>query len=995
MADYSQPRAGLMAVPLRALVECPGVASVDLQDNVISDIPADIDELRGTLRHLNLKKNKFTTIPASLGQLVHLQTLNMANNEITDIPQELGSLVELTVLNLSFNKIASLSDVVLRLHALVTLDLTANRIAQLPADIAQLQALEELILDQNALTSLPAAIGRLTTLRILSARHNRLTDLPAEFQRLACLSHCNLEGNPLPAALASVVDVGPAATRSFLHDRQLQASISVSNHRQLSISVVRAQLTQTAGKAPDMFVEIEAGGPFKLTPVVRGSWAPVWPEAFPFTFVVTRTTTVRFRLVRKQLLRDATIGTAELAAAGIPATATGGREMDASLELWSTNRQASHVCGTLVVKVSLAGQPFLDHLQARVPPSMPAASASPPPRPASAPTWASPGTAAAAGPTPRPAQPARAAAVLPLPPGWEERVAPDGRTFYVDHTTRRTQWQRPEPSLDDFVQLPEGWEARQTPQGRTYYVNHHTQTTTWQRPTAASLAEMARFQAAQARMPSLMAQHGRRTLLGDAPARPDEAPLPADWEQRFTPSGRAYYVCHSTQTTQWEDPRTQGKIAADVSMLPLPLGWEQRTMPDGRIFFVDHNTKNTTFQDPRVALLGKEASPQYSRDFRFKLWAFRQTHCKLLPGTTHVKVSRDNIFPEAFQAIMAFVPRSSGIVEDLKCRIFFTFLGEQGLDYGGVTREFFFLISHAMLNPMYCLFQYASNNYALQINPSSAVNPEHLLYFRFIGRIIALAIFLSKFLDSSFTIVFYKQLLGKAVGLKDLELVDTEFYNSLKWIMDNSIDDCGLGLTFSTTCDRFGELEEIDLKPGGKQIEVTDANKAEYIKLVTDWRLVRSVAAQMDAVRKGFHEIIPLQYIRSFDEHELELLLIGLAEFSMGDWEQATVYRNYDASSTQIKWFWEVLRAWDNEKRARLLQFVTGSCRLPVGGFKELIGSSGTVQPFCVERYGDHTMLPRSHTCFNRLDLPPYLTKRELESKLTLAITETEGFGIE
>jgi atrophin-1 interacting protein 5 (WW domain-containing E3 ubiquitin protein ligase 1) len=109
----------------------------------------------------------------------------------------------------------------------------------------------------------------------------------------------------------------------------------------------------------------------------------------------------------------------------------------------------------------------------------------------------------------------------------------------------------------------------------------------------------------------------------------------------------------------------------------------------------------------------------------------------------------------------------------------------------------------------------------------------------------------------------------------------------------------------------------------------------------------------------------------------------------MGDWEQSTIYRNYDARERQIVWFWEVrllvypapalqvLRSWDNEKRARLLQFVTGSCRVPIGGFKELIGniflmrivmvqgSNGSVQPFCIERFGDSSMLPRSHTWFD------------------------------
>jgi len=59
-----------------------------------------------------------------------------------------------------------------------------------------------------------------------------------------------------------------------------------------------------------------------------------------------------------------------------------------------------------------------------------------------------------------------------------------------------------------------------------------------------------------------------------------------------------------------------------------------------------------------------------------------------------------------------------------------------------VYREWFFNLSHEVLNPMYCLFQYASqNNYTLQINPASSVNPDHLLYFQFVGRFIAMVVY--------------------------------------------------------------------------------------------------------------------------------------------------------------------------------------------------------------------------------------------------------------
>jgi len=93
----------------------------------------------------------------------------------------------------------------------------------------------------------------------------------------------------------------------------------------------------------------------------------------------------------------------------------------------------------------------------------------------------------------------------------------------------------------------------------------------------------------------------------------------------------------------------------------------------------------------------------------------------------------------------------------------------------------------------------------------------------------------------------------------------------------------------------------------------------------------------------------------------LQLLLVGLSELDVDEWQKHTIYRTYDRKSKQIVWFWEAVREFDAERRARLLQFVTGTCRLPVGGFAELMGS-GRLQQFCVEKWGGPKQLPRSHT---------------------------------
>ena len=99
-------------------------------------------------------------------------------------------------------------------------------------------------------------------------------------------------------------------------------------------------------------------------------------------------------------------------------------------------------------------------------------------------------------------------------------------------------------------------------------------------------------------------------------------------------------------------------------------------------------------------------------------------------------------------------------------------------------REFFFLLSHEMFNPFYCLFEYsAHDNYTLQINPASGVNPEHLNYFKFIGRCLGLGIFHRRFLDAYFIVSFYKIILKKKVTLADLESVDAELHRGMTWML--------------------------------------------------------------------------------------------------------------------------------------------------------------------------------------------------------------------
>lgn len=228
---------------------------------------------------------------------------------------------------------------------------------------------------------------------------------------------------------------------------------------------------------------------------------------------------------------------------------------------------------------------------------------------------------------------------------------------------------------------------------------------------------------------------------------------------------------------------------------------------------------------------------------------------------------------------------------DLKKRLMIKFEGEDGLDYGGLSREFFFLLSHEMFNPFYCLFEYsAHDNYTLQINPNSGVNPEHLNYFKFIGRVVGLGIFHRRFLDAYFIVSFYKMILKKKISLPDLESVDAGLHRGLSWMLDNDITDV-IEDTFSITEEHFGEMVTVDLKENGRDIDVTQDNKKDYVDLVTTYRISQRVSEQFEAFMSGFNELIPQELINVFDERELELLIGGMSEIDVDDWQKHTDYR--------------------------------------------------------------------------------------------------------
>ena len=208
-------------------------------------------------------------------------------------------------------------------------------------------------------------------------------------------------------------------------------------------------------------------------------------------------------------------------------------------------------------------------------------------------------------------------------------------------------------------------------------------------------------------------------------------------------------------------------------------------------------------------------------------------------GSLRVNVHRSSVFNDSFNKL-AYIT-----ADEMRKRLYVTFYGEEGLDAGGVTREWYTVLGREIFNPNYALFTSLADGTTFQPNPNSHYNPEHLRYFKFVGRIIGKAVADGQLLDVHFTRSFYKHILGVVVNYHDIEAIDPEYYKSIRQILELPLEALGLELTLSAESNDFGEIQTIDLVPNGRNIPVTDDNKSEYVRLITHHRMTTGIHKQV------------------------------------------------------------------------------------------------------------------------------------------------------
>uniref|UniRef100_UPI00398ECBCE E3 ubiquitin-protein ligase HECW2 isoform X2 n=1 Tax=Pristiophorus japonicus TaxID=55135 RepID=UPI00398ECBCE len=554
------------------------------------------------------------------------------------------------------------------------------------------------------------------------------------------------------------------------------------------------------------------------------------------------------------------------------------------------------------------------------------------------------------------------------------------------------------------LELPRGWEMKHDHQGKPFFVDHNSRSTTFidprlplqtARPSIALVhrqhlhrqrSHSAGEVADDSRHPGPPVMPRPSSTFGTISRNHNQDLVPVAYNDKIVAFLRQPNIFEILQERQPDLIRNHslrekiqfirsegtsglGRLSSDADLVMLLSLFEDEIMsyvPSHALLHPSYcqsprgSPVSSPQNSPGTQRANARAPAPYKRDFEAKLRNFyRKLETKGYgqgPGKLKLIIRRDHLLEDVFNQIMGCSRK------DLqRNKLYVTFVGEEGLDYSGPSREFFFLVSRELFNPYYGLFEYSANDtYTVQISPMSAFVDNHHEWFRFSGRILGLALIHQYLLDAFFTRPFYKGLLRISCDLSDLEYLDEEFHQSLQWMKDNDINDI-LDLTFTVNEEVFGQITERELKPGGANIPVAEKNKKEYIEKMVKWRIERGVVQQTESLVRGFYEVVDARLVSVFDARELELVIAGTAEIDLSDWRNNTEYRGgYHDNHIVIRWFWAAVERFNNEQRLRLLQFVTGTSSIPYEGFASLRGSNGP-RRFCIEKWGKITSLPRSN----------------------------------
>lgn len=369
-----------------------------------------------------------------------------------------------------------------------------------------------------------------------------------------------------------------------------------------------------------------------------------------------------------------------------------------------------------------------------------------------------------------------------------------------------------------------------------------------------------------------------------------------------------------------------------------------------------------------------------------------------------LKVRRDCLVEDSLRSVSEVVGSGQ---EEIKKGLRIEFLGEEGLDSGGLRKEWFLLLVREVFDPEHGLFVYDEDSHYCYFNPGTFETSDQ---FFLVGAVLGLAIYNSTILDVALPPFAFRKLLASApsytgpatsssrpssgYSLEDLAEFRPTLAKGLRQLLefDGDVKET-FCRDFVAAGERYGQLVEVPLCSNGENRAVTNSNRHEFVDLYIKYLLDTSVARQYEPFKRGFFTVCGGNALSLFRPEEIELLVRGSDEpLDVATLRTVAIYdgwgKGINASDEPVvDWFWAAFGKASAKDQRKLLSFITSSDRIPAMGATSLV-----IKITCL---GDHSnRFPIARTCFNMLGLYRYRDRGVLEDKLWRAVIESEGFGM-
>ena len=378
-----------------------------------------------------------------------------------------------------------------------------------------------------------------------------------------------------------------------------------------------------------------------------------------------------------------------------------------------------------------------------------------------------------------------------------------------------------------------------------------------------------------------------------------------------------------------------------------------------------------------------------------------------------LRVRRECLVEDSLRGVSEVVGSGD---EEIKKGLRIDFVGEEGVDAGGLRKEWFLLLVREIFDPHHGLFVYDEDSHFCYFNPYCFESSEQ---FFLVGVLLGLAIYNSTILDVAFPPFVFKKMLASApnsnvpaissprfVGgytLEDLAEFRPALARGLRQLLEFEGDvQETFCRNFVAENDRYGDILEVPLCSNGENKAVTNSNRREFVDLYIQYLLDSSVTRQYEPFKRGFFTVCGGNALSLFRPEEIELLVRGSDEaLDVPSLRAVATYEGWPhggkdvEKQPQVIWFWEFFEKAAPVDQRKILGFITGSDRIPAMGATNLVIKVLLLSPgWSASAHGDTDRFPSARTCFNSLGLYAYGSRKRLEEKLWMAVSGSEGFGL-